>query len=571
MSFKKVKELRQAGKLEEAFQLAKEDLEAAMSGVSKPIEAIQWIPFGEVDSIRHADTNSIEPQKSEVTEEKREVSSKGSSLLQSFQESLPNQPNPTDVLWAKRSMAWVLYEYLKLYASAESFEAFLKYLNELAELKLPEDEKMVFDSIAWQMGKLLFDIHRQSNIDFSKVDTLFNLVKTFHFTKPSKPYTVLYKAFHKDYQNWSRYLEFADYWGFEHFLPEDYLKEEMPNGKPLMAVAEQAHIAYAKKLLEGEPMEADPFRNQVNLEKIKAFMPILDQLIDKHPEFLYPPYFKAKLLLALGSDENILESLLPFAKAKRNDFWVWDVLADIFPKDPEIQIACLCKALTCRTKNEFLINVRTKLTGLLIDDGKYAEARTEIDQIIKTRQEKGWSITGSIKNWQGATWYQETIPLVNNRKLYDSYANKADEVLFADLPVEVAVVEYVNRDRKILNFIVSQDKYGHLKYDRFLRNVDIGDRIEVRLEGPSGDGFFKAITLNKTEREPEATILKTFAGIMTIRPGNVFGFVDDVFVEPDLIKRFKLVDDDFIAGKALRSFNKKKNSWGWKVMEVNRI
>src|SRR5690606_3197491 len=102
----------------------------------------------------------------------------------------------------------------------------------------------------------------------------------------------------------------------------------------------QAYIAYSKKLLEGDAV--DPFGQQraVDKEKIRTFLPQLDKIIDERPEYQYPPYFKAKLLLALGDDENILSSFLPFAKQKRNDFWVWEVMAEIFPDDKEIQFAC---------------------------------------------------------------------------------------------------------------------------------------------------------------------------------------------------------------------------------------
>jgi hypothetical protein len=595
MSFKKVKELRQNGELEAAYQLAKLDLEAVMGGDSEPVIPVElkvkslsqsgkaifttcdkvfpiwnlkqaveqnWATLGEDDTLT-------------VTGEIKYSENLECHIVQRPQhqhfliiDGIPHEPE--DIQWAKRSMAWVLYEYLKRSASAAHVEAFAGWLKELAALQLNKNENMIFDSVAWQVGKLLYDLHRQEKVDYTEVDTVFSLVQEFHFTKPSKAYTFLYKAFHKAYTNWQDYLRFADWWGFDNFRPEDYLKEEMPNGRSVMSIAEQAYIAYAKKLLEGEPSDFNRFRNYVNPEKVEAFMPALDALIEKHPEFLYPPYFKARLLLAIGSDENILEAFLPFAKAKRNDFWVWDVLADIFPDEPEKQIACLCRALTCRTQDEFLINVRTKLAGLLIEAGQFPEARTEIEHILKTMEEQGWSLAGKLKKWQGTTWYKETKPLDNNHRLYSANAGKAEELLFADIPAEVAVVEYVNRDRKILHFIVNQARHGHLKYDRFLRKVDIGDCIEVRLEGPSGDRYFKALTLKKTEREPDASILKNFAGILSLRPGNSFGFVEDVFVEPGLISRYGLSDGAVLSGRALQSFNKKKNDWGWKVLEITK-
>ena len=112
-------------------------------------------------------------------------------------------------------------------------------------------------------------------------------------SKPSEAYSFIYKAFHKGYQNWSNYLTFADWWNFDNLRSEDYLKEEFKD-KKMMSIAEQAYIAYSKKLLEGEAL--DPFGQQraIDKEKIQSFLPKLDALIDKHPNYQYPPYFKAK-------------------------------------------------------------------------------------------------------------------------------------------------------------------------------------------------------------------------------------------------------------------------------------
>ncbi|MCB0517810.1 MAG: hypothetical protein H6577_12760 [Lewinellaceae bacterium] len=561
MSFKQVKELRKDGKLEEAYQLAKLDLEAAAQGGFKIGEALVAFDDPSVAKSSHSLTmDSIENNPAEK-----------SPLPDIFKNVQPVKPNAESILWAKRALSWVLYDHLKLNATAPQFDTFIKYLQELADLQLPDDEKMVFDNVAWQAGKILFDIHRQEKVDFQKVNAIFELVKTFHFTKPSEAYSFLYKAFHKNHQEWSRYLECADWWGFENFRPEDFLKEEMPNGKPVMSIVEQAYIAYSKKLLEGEPSEADPFRSHLNRDKVNTFMPALDKVIELHPEYLYPPYFKAKLLLAMGSGDNALDAFLPFAKAKRTEFWVWDVLSDIFPTDPQKQMACLCKALTCRTSDEFLIKVRTKLAGLLISSEQYPEARTEIEHILATAQQMGWNTPARVNGWTNATWYKETKALPDNHQLYASFTAEAEEILFADIPTEVAVVEFVNSDKKILNFVVNKAKYGFLIYDQFLRRVEIGDCIEVRLDSRSKEGLFKALTLKKTNKEPDATVLRSFTSILTIQPDRDFGFADDIFIGSHFTKKLKLSNGDAVFGKAVVSFNPKRNEWGWKAVEVRKI
>ena len=60
-------------------------------------------------------------------------------------------------IWNKRSIAWVYHDYLKEYATKDDFEKFNGYLIKLIELELPSDEKMVFDTCAYQIGKLIFN------------------------------------------------------------------------------------------------------------------------------------------------------------------------------------------------------------------------------------------------------------------------------------------------------------------------------------------------------------------------------------------------------------------------------
>ncbi len=180
MSFKEVKELRQSGKLDEALKMAEQDLEKSL-----------------------------------------------------------------DDIWYKRSIAWVYYAFLKKNATQDKFKDFLEILDKLNNLALPEDEKMVFDKSAFQIGKVLFELgEKPQNIEYRKVNQLFETIKNFHFTKPSEAYSFLYKAFHKCYKNWDNYIAFADWWGFENFREENFLPQEF-KGKKIMATVEQAYIAYS--------------------------------------------------------------------------------------------------------------------------------------------------------------------------------------------------------------------------------------------------------------------------------------------------------------------------------------
>ena len=54
-----------------------------------------------------------------------------------------------------------------------------------------------------------------------------------------------------------------------------------------------------------------------------------------------------------------------------------------------------------------------------------------------------------------------------------------------------------------------------------------------------------------------------------INENGKFGFVEDVFIEPNIISKMNLQNQQKISGIALLSFNKKKEGWGWKAINLN--
>lgn len=487
--------------------------------------------------------------------------------LQMAHQALQAEP---DNIWNKRAAAWVYYDYLKEYVQPATFEAFKQNLINIRDLQLPEDEKMVFDKCAWQIGSLVFNLHKKLPIDYSKIDELFEIIKDFHFTKPSETYSFIYKAFHKGYQNWSSYIAFADWWNLENLRSQDHLKEEF-NGKKIMSIAEQAYIAYSKKLLGGEPL--DPFGQQRMIDKkqIQSFLPKLDALIEKHPEYQYLPFFKAKLLLVSGNDENILSAFLPFARQKRNDFWVWELMAEIFSEDKDVQFACYCKALSLKTSEDFLVKLRQTFSEMLIKKKFYDEAKTELQKVIATREKHEWKLPNQIVQWTEQEWYKSASAKKDNLDLYSSRIKQAEEILFQDIPEEIIAVEFVNENKSMLNFVKDKRKFGFFNYSGNLTKPQIGDLLKVRFNGDGQDGFYKILTAKKADSNRTSDALKDFEGtIKVISPQN-FGFIEDIFVEPKIINENRLIDGQQVNGKAILSFNKKKNEWGWKCWKIMKM
>ncbi len=499
-------------------------------------------------------------------------------------------------IWNKRSIAWVYYEFLKLHSNIENIDKSIDFLTKLKALELPEDESMIFDSFAFQIGKLIFNLGHEKHIDFIKLNSIFETIKNFHFSKPSEGYSFLHKAFHKGHKGWSRYLEFADWWNFDNFRTEDYLPE-IYNDQKLMSLVEQGYIAYSKKLFEGTIVQSnETYHNHqqkevkihreelplaasseceislaktIDKEKVQSFLPKLDLIIEKHPEYQYPQYYKAKLLLALGGNDDILANFIPFALKNRNKFWVWEVLADIYPNKNENKLSCLCKALSLKNPDEFTIKTRQKLAELLISLNKFKEAKTEIQKIISIRKENNWGIPEKINEWTKQKWYLKIQSNKDNKAFYSLHLRNAEDILYTYIPEETVAIEFVNEDKAMLSFIQSRTKHGFFKYAGLIDNPKIGDLLKVRFANNNNkDDYYKILSAKLASKDDSCEAIKEFNGILKIKSTASFGFVEDIFIHPTLIVKHELDANTLISGKAILSYNKKQNQWGWKAFEI---
>ena len=262
----------------------------------------------------------------------------------------------------------------------------------------------------------------------------------------------------------------------------------------------------------------------------------------------------------------MLESLLPFAKKKLNDFWVWEILAEAFSNDSEIVFACYCKALSCKTPAVMLVSLRQKMAKILIAKKLFNEARTEIDLLVRARVDKGFTIPVEVKNWQLSEWYKTASGSKSNLGFYKTYIPVAEALLFRDIPEELVIVEFVNSNKGVLNYIASETKFGFFKYDHFFSEVKVGDILRVRFKEGYYEGASQLYSANKTNDDVfKNQFLKQVSGVVKIIPGKSFGFIDDVFIHPSLVTKYKLTDGIQFSATAIKSYNNEKKHWGWKL------
>jgi len=473
-------------------------------------------------------------------------------------------------IWNKRAAAWVYYEFLKKNNAPLSFESFKENLMKIQDLGLPEDDKMVFDSCAWKIGSLVFTLQKENPVNYGKINDLFDIIKGFHFSKPSEAYSFIYKAFHKGYQNWSRYVEFADWWDLDKLRPEDFLKDEVGDQK-ILSIAEQAYIAYSKKLLEGEAVDVFGHNRSLDQEKIQSFLPKLDSIIETYPQFNYLPYYKGKLLIALGSTEKALSALLPFARQNRNNFWIWSLLAESFPNNSEEALACYCKALSIKSPSKFLVNVRQEIIPLLLGNGFKEEAFIELHTVVNDYVSNGWKVPLKLLNLQTQEWYLNTeVTKKNNREFYLKYAPIAEDLIFGDISESTIVIDHIKSKTGVANFVKDDSTFGNFRYTDLISNLKIGDLLKVKFYGQPKRNKFKVVSAKRISTKTDTDLVKEFFDELHVIEEPGFGFAAGVFIPPFLINGNFLKTGDIVSGKAIRSYNRSKKELGWKAVSIKK-
>jgi hypothetical protein len=467
-----------------------------------------------------------------------------------------------DNIWCMRNISWVYYDYLN--QNAGNLQSFLKVISQLMTLQLPTEEVMFYDNICIPISKAVRLLNDENPYQIQKLHALFDAIKNIPFNKDGKWYSVMFGAFQKHMKYSSRHIEFVDWWGFENFKTDDYISQAGKDGKPIMSLVEQTYIAYAKQLL---PKKNENGVFVFNKEKAVEFIPKLIQIENSQPDYQFPSYYIAKLLMAAGDEEYLFDYLLPFVKKKRNNFWVWELLADAFKEDSEKVLACYCKALLCKSPEEMLVGLRQKMARLLISQNYFTEAKTEINLLVEAKNKKGSRVPNEVIIWQTLPWFNDARTQKSNISFYHKFAYQAESILYSDIPEELIFVDFVNKDKKIVNFFNAKEDTGFFKYERFLKNVNVGDVLKVRVQNGSRESIYQLYTCIIYEDALfKSNFIKEIEGKVKIKPGKSFGFLEDVFIHPSIVSKHKLEDGQHFQSKAIKSYNREKKQWGWKII-----
>jgi hypothetical protein len=597
--------------------------------------------------------------------------------------------------WVKKAYAWVLYDLAKEALNAQDLDLSKKYISDFMLINIPDSDNILHDSFehmkqkfeparielgkaiqldkeghfieaynvlrnlneqlhddshfndsrAWNIYKYIKSLLDDISHNFTLITNLFTEYLGLKNTRPSIVHSNILRFAIKTAENEAfDYLQFLKDWNPENFLDDDF-KPVVFERKEYSGLAEKAFMLLGKKLL----LKTDH-------SLIEVFLPYLDLAVSRLNHNIWLPYYKAKLLLLLNRHNEVESFLKPVVKEKRNEFWAWALLGEVYNKtSPSKTIACYCKSLLCTADEKFLINVRYDFGLILYNKGFFDEAKTEFTLSIKSRQANGYRLTAELHEIEQQPWFLSAKLFDNNKQFYLANKSEADEILFADMPwfnacigesfpsrndpkiilqkiyftergtlqetvvkdkifkitrrfqlgaavkikaefdeghwqiflleirengliwdvfpEAIGVIDRINTDKNLVHFLVSKAINGVIPFSKLsFTTPTVGEIIAIRYRSKHKDGknFTEVIFCQKTNNRPSSQILKLFSGQLNICDGLDFGFVDDIFVDPQIIKLNNLSNTvlTHVSGSAVLSFNNKKGLWGWKAINI---
>ena len=463
---------------------------------------------------------------------------------------------PTDP-WVHREMAWALNYLMKGDADTGNYQGLIAHIDELKALDLlsiPADN-IVFDNVLFKIAGLIKHHVAPTDVDTpAKLSTIFSKLKDYTF-EPSKGYSFLLQSVIKC-SSWAEMADFIDWWNLANLTQEDYTPFKMENGRQIMSVAERAFIAQSKALLLLK-----------DLGRIEEFLPKLDDLMNTHPEMTYPGYFYGKLLLSLGSTQDeALKVIVPFARKKATEFWVWQLLSDVFTNEPDKQLACLLRAVHCRTQENFLGKVRIKLATLFIQRNMLDYAKYQIDKVTQCYLSQGWHVPYEIDYWIHQPWINSVSP--NSGDPID-YQNITNAILCEGTEEAIAIVTFVDQKSQKAYMIYGQEKRMSQKL-RFKVGPGTVLKINYIVEG---DGRPKILNAGKAQLPTDLTYAKVVDGKIKKRNEWNFAFMHydnkKCFVPPKVVTKYGVVDGQDVRCLIVYDYDKSKETWNWVCLSIN--
>lgn len=465
---------------------------------------------------------------------------------------------------AIRSLGWVYAHMLKEASGSTDLTRMLRGLGLITAFPMVDDARWR-ESVGWSICRFLLR-HKPETLPLGPLAEVVTRSVDFVPAEPSLLRSVWWKAVLRHAATGIDWLGLVAQHGWEGgFRPEDEEPQRYVDDKA-------AEPRFARPLVEGLILAVAKQLLQTVVLPDEVTAPWLGRLADlttRHADWDFLPYYHARLLLRLDRVADAMQVFLPFARSRKKDFWVWGMLAELVA--PEHIPACYARALTLRTPEEFLVKLRQRVAAWLISENRWADARAEIDQLVKARRDKQWPLPAEVQQWMNADLYTRSAP-AEAHLWYDALLPEAEALLWTDFPETVVLVTSLDASGTYVNVAIDEQTTGSFPVGNRIQKPVVGDRLAIRytMREKNGGRQLRVQTVRATDLPLSTLTIRTQIGVLRQAVGKAIGFVGDVYVPADLLNGSTGLADGLIKVDAFASWDPVKQKSGWRAFRIQK-
>lgn len=524
--------------------------------------------------------------------------------------------NPDYSVWDKRAYAWCLVDLIKRANAEDNQAAAERYRNELKPLIITESDGVLFKQteyvlrVASPVVKALAAI--KSLKDAGHYQDALDKVKDLYAENPDDDSVknaygwCLHKVIQVEAKekviNFERVkvclddvfaLGLHNDISFMRYLWGPILTiKEVEQKIPLYQYVLQLDFT----TFEREDYEVKPYRGSdgmihnwpsLVIRVLRKSLNSLDKTVDRemivtlrnlaieHMAYLnestyYLKWSIAKIYVMLHELDTAKQMILDLLQAKPNEFWLWNGLVNTIEDDHIFALSCYCKSLLCQHRLQFNGAAKLGVIKELVALGQYDMASAELHELVTFRIDNHQTVNDQLNAYLHADWYNpdaKSLP----KDFYRENSAIAVEFLCQSLPRTIGIVNYVSEAQNRAFIAADGDMLLMYQYDAEepLDEMDVVSVIYTRYEDQDGTVRYNVAACEKIDEEPPTSLVMKFKeSIEVIDTGLAFTKESNVFMDHKMVQTYNLMSGHIVSGVAVRSFNKKKNCWGWQAIEI---
>ncbi len=474
-----------------------------------------------------------------------------------------------------REIRNVLFAFMDFSRETKNDNWFLRSLSELMRNRPLTNDAYFYETLAFKLGKYIWYLKPDDNtpIDDSKVAPVLKILHGLPFSRGGMGFKFLLKAFLRLEPDSSLVPEFLN-WLLESPLilkNEDCQDQKAADKEINYPAFTKTLVSSLKKMLLLMDYSSD--ENSLAAQLDEFLTTILQEAVKENSRYQYWFFYRYFLMqIKNWRGEDIFDEMKGLVAQKSKEFYLWDLLAQHAPEKDKL--ACYAAALYNGINEEMLIKVHVKMAYQLITQELYDYASAEINIAVQTRNKNDWPIPLDLQELMNNKWYKPQNNIGSNkRKAF--YREKAFDAfkLIGEAKTGIFIgFNKLKNDKGVLyyyNFAVLS-RQSHTLLSKRPLDLTTGAAYELLIDkAHSSRDKVKIMFFRPTDKYP-VDLLKTEKGELRMPEGKTHGFLNDVFLPPPFIEKYRLQHNQLLSVQAVKNWNKTRNEWGWLAIKLNK-